>query len=444
MCNLFRLSTAVLSVRLATAAAVAAFGVVPAAARRRAQVERRGHQGDRRGRPECDPADPHGRDGPGRGPRRAECGQAALRRLLLRGARGRRRRRRTPRRRGHAHGAGRGDPDIRRARAAGRGARDGRGGLPGVPRRSRRGAGEAGRHGGRPGRRRSDAGAAQGRRRHARRALHAGQRPGPLAAAPEPRPAQPADQGSETRPGLRAHDPAGLGQRHAVRAAVGVAVLAARPPGAGQRRLCAGFQRDQGHRRPGQRGAHPRAGRDRPLLVRRPGRVVPVRPCGGRGPRTRRGTARARSPPCRSRWPTATSRASGSATSTTRGARSPRSAKRPTTATTPPLPTHRGTACRTRRRCRTTRRPRSIFSAAAAVALAAALGTDQVAVTVTSGPPFADIKRSYASLSQAARESADSRIYAGIHFRSACEDGLVLGRQIGQRVAASYLQPVRN
>lgn len=86
----------------------------------------------------------------------------------------------------------------------------------------------------------------------------------------------------------------------------------------------------------------------------------------------------------------------------------------------------------------------SIFSAAAAVALAAALGTDQVAVTVTSGPPFANIKRSYASLSQAARESADSRIYAGIHFRSACEDGLVLGRRIGQRVAASYLQPLRN
>ena len=58
--------------------------------------------------------------------------------------------------------------------------------------------------------------------------------------------------------------------------------------------------------------------------------------------------------------------------------------------------------------------------------------------------PVANIKRLFASFSQAARESADSRIYAGIHFRSACEDGLVLGRKIGQRVVASYLQPLRN
>jgi hypothetical protein len=47
------------------------------------------------------------------------------------------------------------------------------------------------------------------------------------------------------------------------------------------------------------------------------------------------------------------------------------------------------------------------------------------------------------SFSQAARESADSRVYAGIHFRSACEDGLALGRKVGQRTAAMYLQPTR-
>ena len=86
----------------------------------------------------------------------------------------------------------------------------------------------------------------------------------------------------------------------------------------------------------------------------------------------------------------------------------------------------------------------SVFSGAAATVLAGVLGTDQVAFTVTSGPPFANIKRSFPSFSQAARESADSRVYAGIHFRSACEDGLVLGRKIGQRVVASYLQPLKN
>jgi hypothetical protein len=85
----------------------------------------------------------------------------------------------------------------------------------------------------------------------------------------------------------------------------------------------------------------------------------------------------------------------------------------------------------------------SIFSGAAAVVLAGVFGSDQVPVVVTSGPPFANIKRSFASFSQAARESADSRIYAGIHFRSACEDGLVLAHKIGERTIALYLQPVR-
>jgi hypothetical protein len=85
----------------------------------------------------------------------------------------------------------------------------------------------------------------------------------------------------------------------------------------------------------------------------------------------------------------------------------------------------------------------STFSGAAAVALANALGGDQANFTFTSGKPFEGITRSFTSFSQAARESADSRVYAGIHFRSACEDGLVLGRKIGQRVATLYLQPVR-
>ena len=53
------------------------------------------------------------------------------------------------------------------------------------------------------------------------------------------------------------------------------------------------------------------------------------------------------------------------------------------------------------------------------------------------------ITRSFTSFSQAARESADSRVYASIHFRSACEDGLVLGRKVGQRTVTLSLQPAR-
>jgi len=85
----------------------------------------------------------------------------------------------------------------------------------------------------------------------------------------------------------------------------------------------------------------------------------------------------------------------------------------------------------------------STFSAAAAVALARALGSDEVNFTFTSGKPFEGITRSFTSFSQAARESADSRVYAGIHFRSACEDGLALGRKVGQRAATLYLQPIK-
>ena len=84
----------------------------------------------------------------------------------------------------------------------------------------------------------------------------------------------------------------------------------------------------------------------------------------------------------------------------------------------------------------------STFSGAASTVLASLLG-DQVAFTVTSGAPFPDIKRSFKSFSQAARESADSRVYAGIHFRTACEDGLMLGRKVAQRALALYLQPVQ-
>jgi hypothetical protein len=60
-----------------------------------------------------------------------------------------------------------------------------------------------------------------------------------------------------------------------------------------------------------------------------------------------------------------------------------------------------------------------------------------------SGKPFEGIKRSFTSFSQAAKESADSRVFAGIHFRSACDDGLAAGRKVGQRAVTLYLQPVK-
>jgi hypothetical protein len=85
----------------------------------------------------------------------------------------------------------------------------------------------------------------------------------------------------------------------------------------------------------------------------------------------------------------------------------------------------------------------SVLGAAATAVLADILGNDRVAFTMVSGPPFAGISRSFTSFSGAAQENADSRVYAGIHFRTACRDGLALGQKIGQRVARMYLLPVR-
>jgi PAP2 superfamily len=97
---------------------------------------------------------------------------------------------------------------------------------------------------------------------------------------------------------------------------------------------------------------------------------------------------------------------------------------------TPPLPDYPST--------------HSVAGGAAATVLTRFFGSHQVAFTMTSGPPFAGITRSFRSFSQAAQENADSRVYAGIHFRSACQDGIKLGKQIGHRAVAEYLQPYRD
>lgn len=84
----------------------------------------------------------------------------------------------------------------------------------------------------------------------------------------------------------------------------------------------------------------------------------------------------------------------------------------------------------------------SIAGGAASIVLARFFGKDAVEFKMTSGAPFAGITRSFTSFSQASLENAESRIYAGIHFRSACRDGIKLGEQIGRRVSALFLQPV--
>ena len=84
----------------------------------------------------------------------------------------------------------------------------------------------------------------------------------------------------------------------------------------------------------------------------------------------------------------------------------------------------------------------SVLGAAAAEVLGRFFDEeDDISFTTTSGSPFPGITRSFTSFSQAAQENADSRVYAGIHFRKACTDGLEQGKKIGRYAFKHYLRP---
>ncbi len=80
------------------------------------------------------------------------------------------------------------------------------------------------------------------------------------------------------------------------------------------------------------------------------------------------------------------------------------------------------------------------FSGAAAAVLRASFRSDRFRFTLPSEDPSI-APRSYTSFSQAARESADSRLYGGIHWRSDNQDGLTAGRKIGNFVVATLFRP---
>ncbi len=69
--------------------------------------------------------------------------------------------------------------------------------------------------------------------------------------------------------------------------------------------------------------------------------------------------------------------------------------------------------------------------AAAAEVMERFFGTDYLAFRVTAGVPYAGTTRQYYSFSQASLENANSRVLAGIHFRSSCLAGLGQGQRIG-------------
>jgi membrane-associated phospholipid phosphatase len=85
----------------------------------------------------------------------------------------------------------------------------------------------------------------------------------------------------------------------------------------------------------------------------------------------------------------------------------------------------------------------STFSGAAAAVLAGFYGTDNISFTLGSdGLP--GVTRAFSSFTAAAREAAVSRLYGGIHFRTANEDGLSAGIAIGEWTVTHHLQPKGN
>ena len=84
----------------------------------------------------------------------------------------------------------------------------------------------------------------------------------------------------------------------------------------------------------------------------------------------------------------------------------------------------------------------STFSGAAAAVLTEFFGTDAVHFEVTSDS-MPGVIRSYDSFAKAAEEIGRSRIYGGIHFRSADVEGRKAGAALGEYVATSFLLPAK-
>lgn len=81
------------------------------------------------------------------------------------------------------------------------------------------------------------------------------------------------------------------------------------------------------------------------------------------------------------------------------------------------------------------------IAAAWAGILRAYYGTDKISFTGTTDDPQAvGVKRSFTSLTQAAQEKADSRLYAGVHFRMDNDAALAQGYRLADYVYANALK----
>src|SRR5262245_19751965 len=82
----------------------------------------------------------------------------------------------------------------------------------------------------------------------------------------------------------------------------------------------------------------------------------------------------------------------------------------------------------------------SLFTGAMETVLRDFFGTDQMTLTVSN--PDEKITRTFTSFSEIAKSVEDARVWAGIHFRSACIDGSQMGRRIAEHALKNYMLPI--
>jgi hypothetical protein len=84
----------------------------------------------------------------------------------------------------------------------------------------------------------------------------------------------------------------------------------------------------------------------------------------------------------------------------------------------------------------------SVLGEGSSLVLAESFGTDHISFDFNSltALPGKEV-RHYRSFSSAAIENADSRVRAGIHFRSATVEGLAMGAKVGLYILANQLRP---
>lgn len=81
------------------------------------------------------------------------------------------------------------------------------------------------------------------------------------------------------------------------------------------------------------------------------------------------------------------------------------------------------------------------LAGAQAAVLAKLFGTDNIAFDLTSDET-GTLVRHFDSFSSAAQESADSRIYLGVHYQWDSEVGLAMGHELGDYIFDNFLQPL--